>query len=160
MNKNPKIHPFPRIFDKHSKVLIVGLFPSKDSQQGKFYYNHSRNRFWKIMGQIFGKKNCRVTIKNKRKFALDKHIAFCDIIKINSDKIDDIEPNNFYDILQVAQIKQIFVIGNKASRLVKRYYPRLEFKKLISSSNLTYIRGYDTPKLIEQYKAIRDVLES
>ncbi len=153
-------HPFPRIFDKHSKVLIVGLFPSKDSQQGKFYYNHSRNRFWKIMEQVFDKKDLQGNDKAQEQFALDKHIAFCDIIKINSNKIDDIKPNNFYDILQVAQIKQIFVIGNEASRLVKRYYPHLEFKKLVSSSNLTYISGYDTPKLIEQYKAIRDALES
>ena len=155
-------HPFPRVFDRHSKVLIVGLFPPKDSQQGKFYYNHSRNRFWKIMEQVFGfgEKDLQSNAESQEKFALDKHIAFCDIIKINGNKIDDIKPNNFYDILQVAQIKQIFVIGNEASRLFEQYYPCLKFETLISSSNATNKSGYETPKLIEQYKAIRDVLES
>ena len=40
------------VFDKNTKILIVGTFPSVKSR-GEFYYNHPKNLFWKIMGEIY-----------------------------------------------------------------------------------------------------------
>ena len=39
-------HPFEPVFDKESRVLILGSIPSPKSRENGFYYGHPRNRFW------------------------------------------------------------------------------------------------------------------
>lgn len=46
-------HPFEPFFDKDSKILILGSFPSVKSRQDGFYYQHPRNRFWPILETLF-----------------------------------------------------------------------------------------------------------
>ena len=38
-------HPFPAIYDKDSRILILGSFPSVKSREVNFFYGHPRNRF-------------------------------------------------------------------------------------------------------------------
>lgn len=49
-------HPFEPFFDKDSKILILGSFPSIKSRQDGFYYQHPRNRFWPILETLFDVK--------------------------------------------------------------------------------------------------------
>ena len=151
---------FEPFFRANSRVLLVGLFPNEASKKGEFYYNHSKNRFWEIMQSVFEMDNLCDNAEAQRRFLEDKCIAICDIIKIPNEKKENMIPNDFYEILQKTQIKKIFVIGGEASDLVKHFYPCLNFQTLISSSNTTQQQGYDTPKLIEQYKAIKKALEA
>lgn len=37
------------IYDSHTKVMILGSFPGKESLRKGEYYGHSRNVFWRIM---------------------------------------------------------------------------------------------------------------
>ncbi|EGY4807818.1 DNA-deoxyinosine glycosylase, partial [Campylobacter coli] len=46
-------HPFKPFFDKDSKILILGSFPSVKSREDGFYYQHPRNRFWPILETLF-----------------------------------------------------------------------------------------------------------
>ncbi|WP_367178952.1 uracil-DNA glycosylase family protein, partial [uncultured Campylobacter sp.] len=45
-------HPFKPIFDKNSKILIIGSFPSVVSRKFGFYYANPQNRFWRVLAQI------------------------------------------------------------------------------------------------------------
>ena len=45
-------HPFKPIFDKNSKILILGSFPSVVSRKFGFYYANPQNRFWRVLAQI------------------------------------------------------------------------------------------------------------
>ena len=58
-------HPIPPLFDKNSKILILGSFPSVKSREQKFFYGHPQNRFWKVMAGIL---NCPLpeTVEQKR----------------------------------------------------------------------------------------------
>ena len=48
-------HPFAlSTIDKDSKTLILGSFPSVASRGMGFYYAHPQNRFWKVLGALFG----------------------------------------------------------------------------------------------------------
>ena len=58
-------HPFPPLFNKDSKLLILGSFPSVKSREQMFFYGHSQNRFWKVMAAIF-EEAVPVTIEEKR----------------------------------------------------------------------------------------------
>ena len=40
-------HEIPPIYDKTSKILILGSFPSVKSRENQFFYHHPQNGFWK-----------------------------------------------------------------------------------------------------------------
>ena len=40
------------IFNKDTKLIILGTFPSEKSRN-ECYYNNPQNQFWKIMAEIF-----------------------------------------------------------------------------------------------------------
>ena len=46
-------HPFPPLYDRDSKILILGSFPSVKSREQMFFYGHPQNRFWKLMAAVF-----------------------------------------------------------------------------------------------------------
>ena len=45
-------HEFPPVFDKRSRVLMLGTMPSPKSRENGFYYGHPRNRFWPVLAQV------------------------------------------------------------------------------------------------------------
>jgi len=47
------VHPIPPLYDKDSKILILGSFPSVKSREEAFFYGHPQNRFWKLLAGIF-----------------------------------------------------------------------------------------------------------
>ena len=47
-------HPIPPIYDKNSRILILGSFPSVKSREQMFFYGHPQNRFWKVTASVFG----------------------------------------------------------------------------------------------------------
>lgn len=49
-------HTFPPIFDKNSRLLILGTVPSVKSRENDFYYGHPQNRFWKLMAILCGEE--------------------------------------------------------------------------------------------------------
>ena len=46
------VHPIPPLYDKDSRILILGSFPSPKSREARFFYGHPQNRFWKVMAQV------------------------------------------------------------------------------------------------------------
>jgi len=73
------IHEIPPIYDDHSKVLILGSFPSVKSREGQFFYHHPQNRFWKTLAAVTGQP-VPLTIEEKRSFLLGQQIAVWDVI--------------------------------------------------------------------------------
>ena len=51
-------HPFPPLYDKDSKILVLGSFPSVKSREQLFFYGHPQNRFWNDLDAII--KNSKV----------------------------------------------------------------------------------------------------
>ena len=40
------IHSLEPVYDRNSRILILGSFPSVRSREQDFYYGHPQNRFW------------------------------------------------------------------------------------------------------------------
>jgi len=74
----PKL-PFPPLYDKNSKVLILGSFPSVKSREQMFFYGHPQNRFWKVVSAVMG-ADTPVSIEDKSSFLHANHIALWDVI--------------------------------------------------------------------------------
>lgn len=119
-------HPFKPIFDKNSKILILGSFPSVVSRKFGFYYANPQNRFWRVLAQILNVPLPEST-DEKIKFLLVSHIAIYDAaisceIKGSSDaKMTAVEPANLEPIFSGARIVQVFANGGKAYEICKKY---------------------------------------
>ena len=119
-------HPFKPIFDKNSKILILGSFPSVISRKFGFYYTSPQNRFWRVLAGIL---NIAVpeSIDEKIKFLLSHHIAIydaaisCEIEGSSDAKMSKIVPVNLELIFKEANITQVYANGGKAYEICKKY---------------------------------------
>ena len=120
-------HPFEALFDKNSKILILGSFPSVKSRENNFFYGHPQNRFWKVISFVVGDET-PVSIKAKKSLLLKNGIALWDVIAIcdiegSSDaSITNVVPNDLSVILNVAKIQKIFCNGIKSYELYQKYF--------------------------------------
>ena len=47
------VHPIKPLYNKDSKILILGSFPSVKSREQMFFYGHPQNRFWRVISAVF-----------------------------------------------------------------------------------------------------------
>ncbi|WP_149719332.1 DNA-deoxyinosine glycosylase [Campylobacter concisus] len=119
-------HPFKPIFDKNSKILILGSFPSVVSRKLGFYYANPQNRFWRVLAGILNAPLPGST-DEKIDFLLAHHIAIYDAaisceIKGSSDaKMTAVAPANLEPIFSGACIVQVFANGGKAHEICEKY---------------------------------------
>lgn len=121
-----QIHPIPPIFDKNSRILILGSFPSVKSREQGFFYGYPQNRFWSVTSTVSG---CDVpnTVEQKKLFLHENQIALwdviaaCDIEGSSDSSIKNVLPNDLHIILDYCDIEQIFVNGKTAEKLYKKY---------------------------------------
>ena len=120
------VHPIKPVFDKNSRILILGSFPSVKSREQMFFYGHPQNRFWKVVAMVFDQKMPE-SVEEKRQFLLLNKIAVwdviaaCDITGSSDSSIKNVVVNDLSEILSVAQIKQIFVNGKTAEKYYNMY---------------------------------------
>lgn len=119
-------HPFPPLYNKNSKILILGSFPSVKSREQCFFYGHPQNRFWKVLSSLLGAE-VPTSVEEKRALLLSSNIALwdvigsCDIVGSSDSSIKNVIPNDISEILKVADIKAIFVNGKTAEKYYKKY---------------------------------------
>ncbi|MDO5022199.1 MAG: DNA-deoxyinosine glycosylase [Eubacteriales bacterium] len=119
-------HPFGPVWDKNSKILILGSFPSVKSREDGFYYAHPQNRFWRLLENIYN-ETIPKDIPSRKAFLLKHSIALFDVIykceiKGSSDaSIKSVQPQNLEPILKGSNINSVFCNGQTAGRLYKKY---------------------------------------
>ena len=129
-------HPIHPVFDKNSRILILGSFPSVKSREANFFYGHPQNRFWKVLAKVFGEE-VPVSIEEKRTFLLANGVAVwdviksCDIVGSSDSSIKNVVPNDLREILDTAEIAHIFVNGKKAEQFYKKYIEKEIGRKAI-----------------------------
>lgn len=155
-------HVFEPVWDKNSKVLILGTFPSVKSRENNFYYGHPQNRFWKVMAGITGSE-LPVGIEDKKKMLIENNIAIwdviasCSIVGSSDSSIKNVIVNDLSDVLEGSLIDRIYANGAKAYELYMKYtYPdtKREIIKLPSTSPANAVFTLD--KLIEKWAVIRN----
>ena len=155
-------HLIEPVYNKSSKILILGSFPSVKSREANFFYHHPQNRFWKILANIYNTE-LPETIIEKKEFLINQHIAVWDVIascniKGSSDSsISDVKVNDLIRIINGSAIKHIYTNGNLANKLYHQYFDdkiALPVTKLPSSSPAN--ASYSLERLIECWKVIKD----
>ena len=102
---------FAPIYNKDSRVLILGSFPSVKSREIKFYYGNKQNRFWKMLCGYFNEEIPQ-TIESKKEFLFRNKIALWDMavsceIKGSSDaSVKNAVTADLQEILPFAKIEK------------------------------------------------------
>lgn len=155
-------HNIEPVYDKESRVLILGSFPSPKSRAQGFFYGHPQNRMWKVLSAVF-EEPVPASIEEKKAFLHRNHIAMwdvlasCEIEGASDTSIKEEKPNCLTPILETADIKAIFTTGSAAAKFFRKYdaencnVPHFQLKSTSPANASAKL-----PDLIENYRCIRD----
>lgn len=122
-------HPLKPLYNKDSKILILGSFPSVKTREYSFFYGHPQNRFWPLMENLFGEK-LSTDIEERRAFLLKHKIAVydsiyqCDIIGSSDATIKNVIPSELGSIFETAGITQVFCNGGASFKYYQHYHAK------------------------------------
>ena len=154
-------HTFPPIFDKDSKILILGSIPSIKSREANIYFGNPKNRFWKIISIIldapYPKSNQeKIDLVLKNNIALWDVLESCEIYRSSDSTIKNPKINDFNVIFNVADIKAVFTIGKTAYNLFNRYTKQTAiYLPSTSPANCAISEEY----LIKEFSKILDYIK-
>lgn len=120
-------HPIQPVYDAHSKILILGSFPSVKTREYGFFYGHPQNRFWPLFSTLF-QTQLPITIDERKSFLLNHHIAIydtiyqCDIVGSSDTSIKNVVPTDLSQINNTCNIRQVFCNGGTAYKYYQKYH--------------------------------------
>ena len=152
------IHPLDAIYDEHSRVLILGSFPSVISRQNKMYYANKTNRFWAVMEALFN-----VEITDHALFCHQHHIAMWDVIHsctiegTSDSSIKNVKTNDIAGLVHKSNIQLIVTTGKKAAVLYNQYI-HLDIPHISLPSTSAANAKMRLEQLVNEYQKIKGVL--
>lgn len=156
------IHPIPPLFDKNSKTLILGSFPSVKSREAAFFYGHAQNRFWSVLATLYGVPKPE-TVEEKKKLVLENNLALwdviasCEIIGSSDSSISDVTANDLSVIINNSKVERIFVNGKTAEKYYNKYtYPKTGIKAVCLPSTSPANAAWKLEKLVEKWSIIKE----
>lgn len=154
-------HEFEPVYDKYSKILILGTFPSVKSREIQFYYGHPQNRFWKVLSGIL-KQQTPLSVEEKKGFLLDNGIAVwdviksCDIVGSNDSSIKNVVAADIGGLLERTAIRKIYGNGATAGKLYKKYLQETVGREMtVLPSTSPANAAYTLERLKQEWKQIK-----
>ena len=164
MTAQKQQHNIEPVYNKSSRVLILGSFPSVKSRETKFFYGPPQNRFWRLLAALL-KENTPKSTQDKKQLLLKHNIAVwdvikeCDIVGSSDTSITNALPNDISLILDSADIRAIFCNGTKAYELYNKYiFPTTGREALRLPSTSPANAACSLDKLCEKWKIITEYL--
>lgn len=136
---------FEPIYNKDSKVLIVGTHPSPDGYKKGMFYSSKFNSFWKILDSVLntnfcesvnkliaGANNAQIIDEIKQKLYINK-IAICDAIKeCDGGGTDSLISN---EVLRSEDEIKTIIINSKIETILCTSSEAMRYFKKIFSKN-------------------------
>lgn len=155
-----QVHPIAPLYNEHSKVLILGSFPSVKSREAMFFYAHPQNRFWRVISALTGAPLPQ-SVEEKTALILNHHFALwdsigsCTIVGSSDSSIRDVVPNDLRIITENAPIERIFCNGNASLSVYKKYIePTLGRNAIALPSTSPANATWSLDRLIEAWKIV------
>lgn len=153
-------HEIEPVYDKQSRILILGSFPSVKSREGQFFYGHPQNRFWKVLASLLDTA-VPTTIDEKKSLLLSHHIAVwdvvssCEITGSSDSSIRDVIPADLTQITNTSPIRQIFTNGGTADKLYKKYcFPQTQMQAIKLPSTSPANAAWSLDRLLTEWNQI------
>lgn len=154
-------HGFEPVFDRASRILILGSMPSQMSRQMGFYYGNPRNRFWQVLCTLLREPlPDSIDIESKKEILLRRHIALwdviqsCDIRGSADSEIKNVVPTALGEVLG-CNIKAVFANGKKAAAVYEKYQKeRIGMEMITLPSTSPANAACSLQKLIDEWRVI------
>lgn len=152
-------HNIPPVYDAHSRVLILGSFPSVKSREAGFYYAHPQNRFWPMLAAVLHAPLPHTT-EEKRALLLAHGLALwdaaaeCELTGSSDASITRVVPNDLRPLLRTGDLRAVLCNGGTAHALYQKHLfaqTLLPAQKLPSTSPAN--ARSTLPALIEAWSA-------
>ena len=154
------VHTFGPVYNENSRILILGSMPSPASREAGFYYGHPRNRFWKVLAELFGVP-LPESIEEKKTLVLSQEIALwdaieeCDIIGASDSSVKNVVPTKIPELLKQTQVERILCNG----ALSKKIYDKFQLEQtgipaVQMPSTSPANAAWSLEKLVEEWKII------
>ncbi len=131
-------HGFGPLYSSHSKILILGSFPSVKSREAQFYYGHPQNRFWRVLRVLYepetaeavrkGEKiSVPATLEEKKALVLEHDLALwdtierCSIVGSSDSSIRDVTVTDLPWLMSQCRIERIYCNGTASYQLFQKY---------------------------------------
>ncbi len=156
-------HNIPPVYDKESRILILGSFPSVKSREEGFFYGHKQNRFWRVVSSVLG-EDCPATVEEKRAMLIGHNIALwdviesCDIAGSKDSGIRNAVPNDISRITRAADIRHIYLNGGEAFRMFERFNKNINIPCTRLPSTSPANAAYSVERLLREWYVIRENL--
>ena len=147
-------HEFPAVYDRDSRVLLLGSIPSPKSREVGFYYGHPQNRFWKVLAKVLGEP-VPETIPQKHHVARWDVLESCTIVGASDTSIEDVVPNRIGELVKKSKVSRIFCTVATAHKLYQKYCAKevgMDACRLPSTSPANCAVSFE--KLVEAYNVI------
>ncbi len=166
MESTYESHEFDPVYDKNSKILILGTFPSVKSREMQFYYGHPQNRFWKLLARLTNWPQ-PTTIPKKKEMLLKNNIAIWDVIQSceiagsSDSSIKNVIANDLTQVLSDSSITRIYANGKTAEKLYNKYVkPQTGIDVIPLPSTSPANAAYSLDRLAASWAKILEVLEN
>ncbi len=156
----PVVHPFAPVWDAHSRILILGSFPSVRSREIGFYYGHPQNRFWRVLAALYDAP-VPLSTEDRRAFALRHRIALwdalhsCRIVGSSDSSIQDPIANDIAALVRHTNIRRIYCNGKRSYAVYQTYCAKdcgIDAIPLPSTSAAN--AAYALEQLVERWRVI------
>jgi hypoxanthine-DNA glycosylase len=128
MPTDPILTGLPPIIDEHSRVLVLGSFPSPASLAAQQYYGHKQNQFWPIIAALTGEALVGAAYADKQRALLAHGIGVWDVYRhcaregALDSAIRQAEANDFSQLQQWAPgLQQVCFNGQTAGRFLRLF---------------------------------------
>ena len=154
-------HNIDPVYDRNSRVLILGSFPSVKSRETGFFYGHPQNRFWRVIAAVYGEA-VPESIPEKRELLLRTGTAVWDVISECEIKgsgdvtIKNAIANDIAPILKETGIQRIFCNGQMSYKLYHRLIePTTGIAAAALPSTSPANAAYSLERLTERWRVIK-----
>ena len=156
-------HNIEPLYDRNSRLLILGSFPSVKSREMRFFYGHPQNRFWRMLAAVYA-EDAPESIAEKTSLLLRHHLALWDVIancEIDGSadaSVREAVPVDITRITDRAHITRVLCNGKLAGTLYARHLqPIMGIPALVLPSTSPANAIWTLPKLTDAWrKALTD----
>jgi hypoxanthine-DNA glycosylase len=121
-----RLHGLPPVIAPHTRLVVLGSFPSVASLEAGEYYAHPRNHFWPILSALWN-LDLRAMPYARRLAAVRDHglgiwdvYASCRRAGSLDSSIEDARPNDLASLLRIAPKLQAFAHnGGESARAMR-----------------------------------------
>lgn len=152
-----QIHNIAPVYDVHSRILILGSFPSVQSRSAEFYYAHPQNRFWRVLAELT-ENALPLSTTDKKQLLLTNQIALWDVIAAceirgsADSSIKNAAVNDIAGLVSRSSIEVVALNGQAAAKLYKKYVQLPEIPVICLPSTSPANAVYSMSKLSEIWR--------